>query len=119
MDEAAGVTPLWLRGSLISRHSQRPFATWQWLKFLSHHQVAPHLRLVPARYSVAASTGYWQSLPEPLHRVMPLAFNNGRVVLPEEHALFSWEQLAAVLSGEWTPEQAAGSRRVSWFGQEE
>jgi hypothetical protein len=117
-DGTAGVTPLWPHGSLISRHSGRPFATWQWLKFLSRQQVAPHLRLVPARYSVAASGNYWHSLPEPLRSVMPLAFSNGRLVAIEEQSLFSWEQLAAVAAGELTPEEAARSRtRIRWFGQ--
>jgi ABC-type glycerol-3-phosphate transport system substrate-binding protein len=113
------VTPLWLHGSLISRHSPRPFAVWQWLKFLSTQQVAPHLRLVPARTSVVASSNYWQNLPDRLRSVMLPAFSNGRPVLIEEQSLFTWEQLAALVAGEMTPEEAARFRRVRWFDKGE
>jgi ABC-type glycerol-3-phosphate transport system substrate-binding protein len=115
-DRFDGVTPLWVEGNFISQHSERPLAVWQWLKFLSYQRPAPRFRLAPARSSVADQTHYWASLPRPLGEAMRTAFPFARPVLLEEQAYFSWELLAAMLSGELTPAEAAQRRpRISWF----
>jgi ABC-type glycerol-3-phosphate transport system substrate-binding protein len=113
-DRFDGIMPLWLRGSFISQHSERPLAVWQWLKFLSYQAPAP--RFIPARPSVAAEMGYWTILPRPLDDVMRTAFPFARPVTIEEKSMLTWEQVTAVVSGKSTPLQAAQQQPVTiWF----
>lgn len=115
-DRFDGVTPLWIQGSVISQYSRRPLATWQWVAFLSHHYLAPQLRHVPARPSLAQETGYWSVLPRPLGDVMRTAFPFSRPIRLDERDLFSWENIAGVVAGQLTPAQAAHSApAVRWF----
>ncbi len=94
-DRFDGITPLWLRGSYISQHSEQPLAVWRWLKFLSYQ--SPASRVIPARPSVAAETGYWTVLPRPLGDVMRTAFPFARPVTIEEQGMLTWEMVTAVL----------------------
>ena len=115
-DRFDGITPLWVRGNIITQHSERPVATWQWIKFLSHQPPLQHLRLIPARPSVAGNIGYWAKLPLPLGNAMRTAFPFARPVLIEEQAYFSQEQVTAVISGAMTAEEAAREwPQVRWF----
>jgi hypothetical protein len=115
-DRFDGITPLWVRGNIITQHSERPLAVWEWIKFLSHQPPVQHLRLIPARPSVAGSIGYWAKLPLPLGNAMRTAFPFARPVLIEEQAYFSPEQVAAVVSSEMTAEEAARQwPQVRWF----
>jgi ABC-type glycerol-3-phosphate transport system substrate-binding protein len=118
LDRSSGVTPLWVEGSFISQYSVRPLATWRWLNFLSQQRLARQLRHIPARRSVA-DADYWPTLPDALNLPMRAAFVNGRPVTVAEQALFSWEQLTAVISGEMEA-MTAGQRapRIIWFGKE-
>lgn len=115
-DRFDGITPLWVQGAFISQQTERPYAVWQWLKFLSYQSPTP--RLVPARPSVAAGTGYWQYLPRPLGNAMRAAFPFARPVTIEEQTRLTWEQVAAVTSGEQTPAEAARQpAKTLWFGR--
>ncbi len=115
-DRFDGVTPLWVQGNVISQDSRRPLATWQWVVFLSNHYLAPQLRHVPARPSVAQESGYWSILPRPLSDVMRTAFPFSQPVRLAERDLFSWESIAGVVAGSLTPAQAARSALpVRWF----
>ncbi|MEW5986558.1 MAG: ABC transporter substrate-binding protein [Chloroflexota bacterium] len=115
-EQAVGVTPLRVQGSFISRSSERPLATWQWLKFLSYQLVEREARLVPARPSVALHHQYWLTLPEPLGPLMREAFPLARPVTIADQGYFTWEQLAAVVSGRLTPVEAASLHpAVRWF----
>jgi ABC-type glycerol-3-phosphate transport system substrate-binding protein len=73
-------TPLRIHAAVISDHSHRPLATWQWLRFLSQHVAQPNQRHVPARPSVAAATGYWEKLPPPVNEAIRAAFPTARPV---------------------------------------
>jgi hypothetical protein len=118
-DHFDGVTPLSVEGNFISQHSERPLAVWQWLKFLSYQRPAPRFRLAPARASVADQTHYWASLPRPLGEAMRTAFPFARPILLEEQAYFSWELLAAVVSGELTAVEAGQRQpKLVWFVRE-
>jgi hypothetical protein len=111
-----GITPLWVNGSFIRQGSTRPLAVWEWLKFLSHKHLLPSRRLVPARPSVAARTGFWVTLPQGLGDVMRTAFPFAKPLSLEEQRLLSWEQVAAVTSGRQTPVEASQiTRRPPWF----
>jgi ABC-type glycerol-3-phosphate transport system substrate-binding protein len=115
-DRFDGISPLSVGGSFISQSSERPRATWQWLKFLSYQYLNRQQRLIPARPSIANKTAYWAILPRPLSDPMRTAFPFARPVTIEEQALFSWEQLAAVASGQLSPQEAAQNRpRPPWF----
>ncbi|MEE8389899.1 MAG: extracellular solute-binding protein, partial [Anaerolineae bacterium] len=112
-----GITPLWVQGSFVSQQSERPLAVWQWLKFLSYQRPVP--RLIPARPSVAAEMGYWTNLPPSLNEAMRIAFPFALPVTLEEQSFLSWAQVAAVVSGELSPYEAAGQRSdIAWFGQD-
>ena len=111
-----GVTPLYVQGNVILRHSARPRATWQWLSFLSNHDVARQLRQIPARPSVAQASGYWSVLPRPIGDVMRTAFPFARPVVLGDLDLFTWAQLASVRNGERDPAGVAQvSPRLQWF----
>lgn len=113
-DRFDGVTPLWIDGAFISASSERPFATWQWLKFLSQQRPTP--RLIPARPSVAETMGFWQYLPHPLSDAMRAAFPFARPVLLHEKAAITWEQVTAVVANTATPRDAAQMRPpIRWF----
>ena len=113
-DRFDGISPLLLRGSFISQFSERPVAVWQWLNFLSHQ--FPTSRLIPARPSVAAESGFWTNLPQPLGDVMRTAFPFTRPVTIEERGYLTWAQLTAVLTGEMSPQEAARNRvEIPWF----
>ena len=114
-DRFDGITPLWVQGAFISQQSARPYAVWQWLKFLSYQ--APTPRMVPARPSVAEEIGYWQYLPRPLGNAMRAAFPFSRPVTIEDQTRLTWEQVTAVISGEQTAAEAARQKpNVKWFG---
>jgi hypothetical protein len=104
-------------GSFISQQSERPLAVWQWLKFLSYQQ--PSARMIPARPSVAEGMGFWANLPPQLGEAMRVAFPFGRPVTIEEQSYLSWAQVAAVVSGELSPPEAAQQRSdIAWFSQD-
>ncbi|MCB8926744.1 MAG: extracellular solute-binding protein [Ardenticatenaceae bacterium] len=110
-----GITPLWVNGAFITSGSERPYATWQWLKFLSYQPPSARYRLVPARPSVATSSQFWGRLPHDLGNAMRTAFPFSRPVLIEEQHLFDWEMLTAVQNG-LAPETAVQlSPRLHWF----
>ncbi len=112
----SSVTPLALQGSLISQSSERPFSTWLWLKFLSTYPPAPGYRYIPARYSTAQATGYWERLPEPLRLPMQAAFKTARPIWIEEQPYFSWELLTAVMENQRPIQQIlAQATRFNWF----
>lgn len=113
-DRFDGTTPLRLQGHVISQLSPRPRAVWQWLKFVSYQPPAP--RLIPARPSVAAESGYWAYLPRALDSAMRSAFPFARAVTIDESTLISWDLVARVVSGELLPEEAARERpTLIWF----
>ncbi len=117
-DRFDGITPLTVTGSFINSSSQHPRATWEWLKHLSYQNLNRQLRLVPARPSVAAQSAYWIILPQPLSNAMRTAFPFARPITIDEQALFNWEQLTAVASGELTPQEAVHIQpRIPWFTQ--
>jgi ABC-type glycerol-3-phosphate transport system substrate-binding protein len=116
-DRFDGITPLWVQGAFITMGSERPYAAWEWLKFLTYQPPSARFRTVPARPSVANSSQFWARLPHDLGNAMRTAFPFSRPVLIEEQYLFSWEMLTAVQTGT-PPEQAAQLRpRVRWFQQ--
>jgi ABC-type glycerol-3-phosphate transport system substrate-binding protein len=111
-----GITPLTVHGAVISQFSEHPRAMWAWLKFLSYQNVRRQLRWVPARPSVADTTGYWSTLPTPLASLLRASFPCTRPLRIGEQNAFSWEDLAEVTAGKTTPAAAAGERpRVRWF----
>ncbi len=116
-DRFDGITPLRVDGAFITMGSERPYAAWQWLKFLTYQAPSARFRTVPARPSVASSSQFWSRLPHDLGNAMRTAFPFSRPVLLEEQYLFGWEMLTAVQNG-LAPEQAAQLRpRLLWFQQ--
>jgi ABC-type glycerol-3-phosphate transport system substrate-binding protein len=114
-DRFDGITPLRIHGNIITQHSQRPLAVWEWIKFLSYQPPVPRIRLIPARPSVASSTAYWGILPLPLGNAMRTAFPFARPILIEEQPYFPTEQLTAVLNGENPADAAREWPQLNWF----
>ena len=110
----AGSTPLWVHGSFISSHSERPRDVWRWLSILSHQPLNGPLRYVPARLSVAERTSYWQNMPRSLRGVALAAFRTARPVPLEWADAFSRERLDDMLRDQST---ADISPPVRWFGR--
>ena len=114
-DRFDGITPLWVEGSFITMASERPYAAWEWLKFLSYQAPSAWFRTVPARPSVATESQFWGRLPRDLGNAMRTAFPFSRPVLIAEQHLFEWDRLTAVQSG-LPPAQAAQIKpRLVWF----
>lgn len=112
-----GMTPLHVSGHFITRQAENPHAVWMWLRFLSFAPPRAQFRLIPARPSLAESSGYWQILPRELGNPMRIAFPFARPVRLAEQRYFTEEQVTAVLSGAATPEQAARlAPALVWFG---
>lgn len=112
-----GMTPLHVSGHFITQQAENPRAVWMWLRFLSFQPPRAQFRLIPARPSVAESSGYWQILPRELGNPMRIAFPFARPIKLAEQRYFTEGQVTAVLSRAATPEQAA--RVVPafvWFG---
>lgn len=62
-------SPFGVRCAMISQGSQHPREAWLWLKFLSEHWLVStdqvnRYQYIPARISVADSSGFWNELPE-------------------------------------------------------
>jgi ABC-type glycerol-3-phosphate transport system substrate-binding protein len=116
LDLFDGTTPLWVDGSFISATSKRPYATWQWLTFLSKQPHLSGFRYIPARPSLAAQAGFWFALPRALADPMRAAFNNARPVTIADQLYFTPEQITAVAGGELAPTTAAQIQpTIHWF----
>ena len=118
-NESDGITPLWIEGSFMTQQTERPYAMWQWLRFLSHQPPRANHRLVPARPSIAVRMRYWYTLPLPLGNALRTTFPFARPVLIAEQDVFSWEQLTAVAAGDLSPAEATTQKRsqIVWFRQ--
>ena len=112
-DTHPGMTPLWVQGGAMSAGTTRPRAVWAWLKFLSFQSLDRGRRAVPARYSVAQATNYWQTLIAPLRQPVLMAFTAGRPVLLAEQGVFGAAQVRAVVTGAMEPFAAASSTFTS------
>lgn len=116
-DRFDGITPLWVQGAFVTMASERPYAAWEWLKFLTYQAPSARFRSVPARPSVATSSQFWGRLPHDLGNTLRTAFPFSRPVLIEEQYLFGWDVLTAVQTGT-PPVQAAQLKpRLIWFSQ--
>ena len=115
-----GTTPLWVDGSFISAESKRPYATWQWLNFLSKQAPLTGFRYIPARPSLAAESGFWFTLPRALADPMRAAFNNARPVTIGDQLYFAPELVTAVTTNQRTPAAASQIQpQINWFGSKE
>ncbi len=118
-DRFDGITPLHVQGHVISQGSERPYAVWQWLNFLSYQPLSPKARFVPARPSVAEEMRFWRILPRDLGNAMRTAFPFARPITMEEQQYFTWEQIEAVLQDGVSPETAVYIKpRLIWFSKE-
>ena len=120
LDMFDGTTPLWVDGNFISANSKRPFATWQWLTFLSKQPPLSGFRHIPARPSLAAQTGFWFTLPRTLADPMRAAFNNAHPVTITDQLYFTPEQVTAVVTGQHSPVTMSQVQpHINWFGSKE
>lgn len=115
-DGFEGVTPLEIEGGLILQSSERPFATWQWLKFLSYHAPPTQARFIPARPSVASTINFWGSLPPELGLAMRTAFPFARPIMISEQQAITWNHLLAVTEdGTPAKDAAEDTSGLRWF----
>jgi len=114
-DRFDGITPLWVQGAFVTMESERPYAAWEWLKFLTYQAPSARYRYVPTRPSVATASQFWSRLPHDLANTMRTAFPFSRPVLMDEQYLFGWDMLTAVQTG-MSPESAVQLKpRLVWF----
>jgi ABC-type glycerol-3-phosphate transport system substrate-binding protein len=104
-------------GYVMSSGTQYPQEAWRWLSFLSRQQVKPPFEQqdtigqLPARKSLAESSGYWSKLDEETAAVIRAVVERPAPPLPEGDfsSLFLeplGKALAAVVSDKQTAEQA-------------
>ncbi|MCP5099803.1 MAG: carbohydrate ABC transporter substrate-binding protein, partial [Chloroflexi bacterium] len=67
--------PMRVQQAAISSGTAHPEEVWQWIAFLSHQM--PVRRGVPARRSVTAVSGYWDTLDEPLRVAVQQSVERG------------------------------------------
>ncbi|MCA9923457.1 MAG: hypothetical protein KC421_13850, partial [Anaerolineales bacterium] len=120
LDLFDGTTPLWVDGNFISAGSERPYAVWQWLSFLSQAPPLTGFRRIPARPSIATQTGFWLALPRQLADPMRAAFNSARPVTIEDKLLFLPEQVTAVTTSNLSPAAAANNQpQINWLSNQQ
>jgi ABC-type glycerol-3-phosphate transport system substrate-binding protein len=100
-------SPLRVSAGVVSASSAAPQAVWEWLNFLSRHTPLVRLRAIPARPSVASSTGYWAGLPVPLQEVMVQGLATARPIGVEEAGYFSPAILTRLMGGDTTATELA------------
>lgn len=69
-----GQSPIHLEQVAISAGTKHPEAAWEWLSFLTH-QVG-YEQYLPARRSVAESSGYWDQLDEKQREILEYSLEN-------------------------------------------
>jgi ABC-type glycerol-3-phosphate transport system substrate-binding protein len=80
--EADNTSQVWGQCAAISAGSRNPRAAWTWLNFLSHQRLvqdqsyAWELVQLPARISLAESSGYWQKLPAEVSETVRFAIEH-------------------------------------------
>lgn len=119
-------TPLFsnTQGYIMSSGTQHPEAAWRWLEFLSRQQLESSMNpdspsQVPARQSVAESSGYWANLDEETAAAVRAAL--AQPMRPIPPAMFSGpnifqllnEALIAVVNGEQTAAEALREAQAS------
>ena len=101
-------TPIYFAQVAMSAGTSHPEAAWRWMDFLSR-QSPSQPGWVPARSSVAETTGFWDSLDEELTLALRFAMNHSC-----PFSLAGWDvvheildtQLRTILSGEKSVEEA-------------
>jgi ABC-type glycerol-3-phosphate transport system substrate-binding protein len=112
-----GITPLDVSGAFMTQTTERPLATWEWLKYISHYPLPLPLRTIPARPSIANQIDFWESMPPALANAMRTAFPFARPIRLDEKEAITWEMITAVSNRTHTPEEAAKMETaVLWFG---
>ncbi len=94
---------VWAGGTSMSAGTAHPNAAWRWMDFLSRQDISqqgPLVRFLPARRSVAESSGFWDEVDEELADALRYAIEHSYVAptTPGYDAFF--EALNMTLSGE-------------------
>jgi multiple sugar transport system substrate-binding protein len=115
--EAAGegLTPVSVGAMVMSAGTSQPQAAWRWLDFAARQAMAPltlGMRYLPARRSVAESSGYWDELDQELATVLRYATDHSYVARPPVVYSAFEEGLTAILEGEKPVEEAMGDAQA-------
>ncbi|MEM8856972.1 MAG: hypothetical protein AAGD96_01540 [Chloroflexota bacterium] len=115
-ETSPAISPLMVRGGVVSSFSDSPISTWTFINWLSFQPTSPSDRRIPARHSTRWANDYWDALPEPLDTLMERHFETARGVRLGDESYFRPAVLEAIAAGEVTPSQAARSRPpIRWF----
>lgn len=103
---AEWTTPIWPSGLSMSAGTAHPDAAWRWMDFVSR-QVNENNRALlfdsrlPARRSVAESSGFWDQLDEELAQTLRYAIDHSYVThwMTNHYIAAQNDELEAVLSG--------------------
>jgi ABC-type glycerol-3-phosphate transport system substrate-binding protein len=114
-------SPFGSRCAMISQGSQHPREAWLWLKFLSEHWLVSadqvdRYQYIPARISVANSSGFWDGIPATVGDTVRYGLAHAWY-RSEDSERFSWihQIFNGVLAGETNLQiaLAAGMRSIS------
>lgn len=116
-DYSAGVSPLKVKGLVISAHSDAQISARDWINHLTYQPTLTGRRQIPLRPSVASTTGFWNRFPEPLGQVTRNAFSTSRPVRLGDELYFDLEILEQIRTGAITPEEGLkAAENLRWFG---
>ena len=115
-------TPLGASGHLMSAGTQHPQESWRWLVFLTRYRTPPDIMKdnIPARRSVAAETGYWDSLDAETAAVYRYALEHPLVLRSPmwwEIAVALQKATEAILAGEKTTQEALAEAQAEVMQQ--
>jgi multiple sugar transport system substrate-binding protein len=102
-------TPIWVQGLSMSAGTAQPDAAWRWMDFLSRQaitEVGPFIQFLPARRSVAESSGFWEKVDQELAVALRYAIDHSYVRHWTTGYGAAQEALEAVLAGEKSVEDA-------------
>lgn len=106
-------TPIWPSGLSMSAGTANPNAAWRWMDYVSRQTAGSDLSFVfdlrmPARRSVAESSGFWDDLDEELAETLRYAIDHSYVThwMTNKYIAGQSDSLEDILSGEKSADDA-------------
>ena len=101
------ISPMIVRGGVLSSFSDKPISTWTFIEWLSNQHITMAERTIPAKPTTITAINFWNFLPPDLTILMQTSFPMSRPVRLGDAEYFRPEILEAVANGSQTPTQAA------------
>jgi multiple sugar transport system substrate-binding protein len=111
----AHTTPIWVTGLSMSAGAQHAAAAWRWMDFIGRQapqQGGPFIEYLPARRSVAESSGFWEQADAELAAALRYAIDHSYVTRWRTGYQAGQDALEAVFKGEKTLEEALAAAQT-------